>query len=681
MTGGQAWPTVAITTFVALFLCSLSVRVAGQNLAADTQALITFRNVFDPRGTKLNWTNTTSTCSWNGVVCSNDRVTQIRLPGEGLRGPVPTNSLSLLSELRVVSLRNNMLTGPFPGELGNCNHLHALYLGYNDFYGPVPNLTGFWPRLTHLSLQYNRFNGTIPSSIGLFSHLYMLNLRNNSFSGPIPPFNLVNLTLFDVADNNLSGPIPATLTKFGFGAYLGNPNLCGFPLDTVCSSSLAPSPGPISSPQEPGASNGKLLTEGAIIAIIVGGVVLLILFSIMLFICFWRICRGWNGSLVPEGRDSKARDKGKGVEEHGPEDYSSSVAGELERNKLMFFEGKQYSFDLEDLLRASAEVLGKGSAGTAYKAVLEDGTILAVKRLKDVTTGRKEFETQIQLVGRLQHRNLVPLRAFYFSKDEKLLVYDYMPMGSLSVLLHGNRGSTRTPLDWVSRVRIALGAARGLAYLHSQGGSRFAHGNIKSSNILLTKDFDACISDFGLAQLLTSTAAASRIVGYRAPEITETRKVTQISDVYSFGVLLLELLTGKAPSQVSLNDEGIDLPRWVQSVVREEWTAEVFDLELMRYQNIEEEMVAMLQIAMQCVDAVPDRRPKMSDVLHLLEDVHPFSSDTGDEASRRSESVSEDQRSKGSDKDKDSQENTPSHAQTPSQDSPSQNPFEHPATY
>lgn len=119
------------------------------------------------------------------------------------------------------------------------------------------------------------------------------------------------------------------------------------------------------------------------------------------------------------------------------------MAGELERTKLVFIEGKRYSFDLEDLLRASAEVLGKGSVGTAYKAVLEDGSVLVVKRLKDVTTGRKEFEGQVQLVGKLQHRNIVPLRAFYFSKDEKLLVYDYMAMGSLSALLHGESISER----------------------------------------------------------------------------------------------------------------------------------------------------------------------------------------------------------------------------------------------
>lgn len=185
------------------------------------------------------------------------------------------------------------------------------------------------------------------------------------------------------------------------------------------------------------------------------------------------------------------------------------------------------------------------------------------------------------------------------------------------------------------------------------------HGNIKSSNVLLYRDLEACISDFGLTQLLNSGTAASRVVGYRAPEVTETRKVTQKSDVYSFGVLLLELLTGKAPNQVSINDEGIDLPQWVQSVVREEWTAEVFDLELMRYPNIEEEMVSMLQLAMQCVDVAPERRPSMSDLLPLLEDVHPFSSDTGDEGASRQES-SED-KSKSEEKEKESSlETTPS---------------------
>lgn len=119
-------------------------------------------------------------------------------------------------------------------------------------------------------------------------------------------------------------------------------------------------------------------------------------------------------------------------------DDITAGSAEADRNKLVFFEGGVYSFDLEDLLRASAEVLGKGSVGTSYKAVLEEGTTVVVKRLKEVAVSKREFEMQMEVLGKIKHDNVVPLRAFYYSKDEKLLVYDYMPAGSLSALLHGN---------------------------------------------------------------------------------------------------------------------------------------------------------------------------------------------------------------------------------------------------
>lgn len=176
-------------------------------------------------------------------------------------------------------------------------------------------------------------------------------------------------------------------------------------------------------------------------------------------------------------------------------------------------------------------------------------------------------------------------------------------------------------------MRIAVGAARGLTHLHTS--EKVIHGNIKSSNILLRPDNDAAVSDYGLHPLFNPASAPNRVAGYRAPEAAETRKATFKSDVYSFGVLLLELLTGKAPNQASLGEEGIDLPRWVQSVVREEWTAEVFDVELMRYHNIEEEMVQLLQIAMSCVSVVPDQRPAMTDVLRMIDDMSRSETDDG----------------------------------------------------
>lgn len=175
-------------------------------------------------------------------------------------------------------------------------------------------------------------------------------------------------------------------------------------------------------------------------------------------------------------------------------------------------------------------------------------------------------------------------------------------------------------MNWESRASIALGAARGISYLHSKG-STISHGNIKSSNILLTKSYEARVSDFGLAQLAAPTSTPNRVAGFRAPEVTDPRKVSQKADVYSFGVLLLELLTGKAPTHTSLNKEGVDLPRWVQSVVREEWTAEVFDLELLRYENVEEDMVQLLQLAVDCTAQYPDKRPTMAEVTQKIEEL------------------------------------------------------------
>jgi len=178
-----------------------------------------------------------------------------------------------------------------------------------------------------------------------------------------------------------------------------------------------------------------------------------------------------------------------------------------------------------------------------------------------------------------------------------------------------------------------LGAARGLARIHGEySAAKIPHGNVKSSNVILDKNGVACIGDFGLSLLLNPAHAVARLGGYRAPEQAETKKLSQEADVYAFGVLVLEVLTGRAPSSqysspvgvrpcVEFEEQEADLPKWVRSVVKDEWTSEVFDQELLRYKNIEEELVSMLNVGLACVVLQPEKRPTMLEVVKMIEDI------------------------------------------------------------
>ncbi|KAG9142279.1 hypothetical protein Leryth_007702 [Lithospermum erythrorhizon] len=610
--------------FFSLFV-RLAYHLANSEPTQDKQALLAFISKI-AHSNRLQWNASDSACNWVGVECdpSQASVHNLRLPGVGLVGQIPPNTLGLLTELRVLSLRSNGLVGSIPSDFSNLKSLRSLYLQNNQFSGDFPPSITELTRLTRLDISSNKLTGTIPFSVNNLTQLTGLFLENNGFTGTLPSINPTGLANFNVSNNQLNGSVPSSLSRFPASAFSGNIELCGQPLPPCNPFFPSPSPAPSVQPKvTPSHKKSKKLSTAAIVGIAVGAALALLLLLLILFLCL-RTKKRNQASKEPKPTVT-SRAPAVALGDAGTSSSKDDVTGgsaEAERNKLIFFGGGGYNFDLEDLLRASAEVLGKGSVGTSYKAVLEEGTTVVVKRLKDVVVTKKEFEQQMEVLGNIKHENVLPLRAFYYSKDEKLLVCDYMPTGSLSALLHGSRGSGRTPLDWDSRMKIAVSSARGLANLHASG--KVVHGNIKSSNILLRdKELGACVSDYGLNPLFsTVTPPNHRVAGYRAPEVLETRKATFKSDVYSFGVLLLELLTGKAPNQASLGEEGIDLPRWVQSVVREEWTAEVFDVELMRYHNVEEEMVQLLQIGMACVATVPDQRPEMTKVVRMIEDMN-----------------------------------------------------------
>ncbi|KAJ7959270.1 Inactive receptor kinase [Quillaja saponaria] len=594
---------------VAVLFGAMFLYVAADPIADKEVLLYFLQNMAHRR--PLNWNKNSSVCkTWTGVICNNEqsRIIALHLPGAGFHGPIPPNSLGRLSAIQTVSLRLNSISGPFPSDFLKLKSLTNLYLQFNKFSGPLPLDFSVLENLSVINLSNNAFSGMIPSSISNLTHLTYLNLANNSLSGEIPALNVPSLQQINLANNNLTGIVPKALQRFPSWAFVGN--------NITSENALAPALS-IQPPDTQPSKKTKKLGHPALLGIIIGGCVLGFV-VVAAFMIFW--CSNKGGEIVLPVKSKKKEIP-----------LSKAASNRQDKNnKLVFFEGCNLAFDLEDLLRASAEVLGKGTFGTTYKAALEDATTVMVKRLKEVTIGKREFEQQMELVGRIRHDNVAALRAYYYSKDEKLTVHDYYDQGGISVMLHGNRGEGRIALDWNTRLRIAIGAARGIAHIHTQHGGKLVHGNIKASNIFLNSYGYGCVSDIGLATLMSPIPPpALRTAGYRAPEVTDSRKATHASDVYGFGVLLLELLTGKPPVHVTGSEEVVPLVRWVNSVVREEWTAEVFDVELLRYPNIEEEMVDMLQIGMACVVRMPDQRPKMLDVVRMVEEIRRVNTENG----------------------------------------------------
>ncbi|KDP29241.1 hypothetical protein JCGZ_16630 [Jatropha curcas] len=652
------------SAILSLFL-SLSISVALSN---DTNALTLFRLQTDTHGNLLsNWTggNACGSVSWVGVKCSaGGRVVSLSLPSFSLRGPI--TSLSLLDQLRVLDLHDNRLNGTVL-PLTNCTNLKLLYLAGNDISGEIPPEISTLKRLLRLDLSDNNIRGKIPSGLTNLTKLLTLRLQNNELSGKIPDLSksLPYLKELNLSNNELYGRLPDNLLKkFNDRSFSGNEGICGssplpacsftgdIPADTTAQT--VPS-NPSSMPQTPlltktKSESHKGLTPGAIVAIVIANCVAILV--VMSFLVAYYCGRDRNGTSKVGSDSGKRRKSGssygseKRVYVNGGADSDGTNA--TDRSRLVFFDRRQ-QFELEDLLRASAEMLGKGSLGTVYKAVLDDGCTVAVKRLKDANPcARKEFEQYMDVIGKVKHPNIVRFRAYYYAKEEKLLVYDYLPNGSLHSLLHGNRGPGRIPLDWTTRISLVLGAARGLAKVHEEySAAKIPHGNVKSCNVLLDKNGVACISDFGLSLLLNPVHAIARMGGYKAPEQAEIKRLSQKADVYSFGVLLLEVLTGRAPSQYPSptcprmeEEQAVDLPKWVRSVVKEEWTAEVFDQELLRYKNIEEELVSMLHVGLACVVPLPEKRPTMTQVVKMIEDIRVEQSPLGEEYDESRNSLS-----------------------------------------
>ena len=448
------------TPWLALFLLGFCVLVSTvkPDLGSDRTALLALRSAVGGRTLRLWNVTDQNHCSWPGIQCEDNRVTVLRLPGEALFGQLPTGIFGNLTQLRTLSLRLNALSGPLPSDLSACINLRNLYLQGNEFSGLVPDFLFQLHDLVRLNLASNNFSGEISSGFNNLTRLRTLFLENNRLSGSIPDLK-IPMDQFNVSNNQLNGSVPKGLQSFSSRSFLGN-SLCGRPLE-VCVGDLVVPTGEVG--DNGGSGHKKKLSGGAIAGIIIGSVLGFVLILVILML----LCRKKSDKQtrsvdlatvkVPEVEVQAGKPVGD-IENGGHSDgftvpvtttatatataAATAAVATVNGNgtgskKLVFFGNAARVFDLEDLLRASAEVLGKGTFGTAYKAALEVGSVVAVKRLKDVTITEREFREKVEAVGSMDHENLVPLRAYYFSADEKLIVYDYMSMGSLSALLHG----------------------------------------------------------------------------------------------------------------------------------------------------------------------------------------------------------------------------------------------------
>nr|CAB3467779.1 unnamed protein product [Digitaria exilis] len=455
--------------------------------------------------------------------------------------------------------------------------------------------------VTGLEAPSQSLSGILSPSIGNLTNLQTVLLQNNDITGPIPAEigKLAKLTTLDLSSNHLTGGIPITVGHLESLQYLivGNPLICGANTEKYCYGT-APMPMTYNLSSSQGAlPPAKSKSHKFAIAFGTATGCLSLLFLAAGFMFWWRHRR--NRQILFD------------VDDQHMENVS---LGNVKRYQFRELQSATDNF-------SSKNILGKGGFGYVYRGQLPDGTLVAVKRLKDgnAAGGEAQFKTEVEMISLALHRNLLRLYGFCMTATERLLVYPYMSNGSVASRLKG-----KPPLDWATRKRIALGAGRGLLYLHEQCDPKIIHRDVKAANVLLDDHCEAIVGDFGLAKLLDHrdshvTTAVRGTVGHIAPEYLSTGQSSEKTDVFGFGILLLELITGQTAIEFgkAANQKGAMLD-WVKKMHQEKKLDVLVDKGLRGgYDRIELE--EMVQVALLCTQYLPGHRPKMSEVVRMLE--------------------------------------------------------------
>ncbi|KAE8724762.1 Receptor-like protein kinase HAIKU2 [Hibiscus syriacus] len=523
---------------------------------------------------------------------------QLFLANNQFSGELPP-SISQASSLVSIQLTSNRFTGQIPTAIGELKRLGSLYLNGNMFSGVIPDSLGSCVSLSELNLAGNSLSGNIPENLGYLRNLNSLNLSENKLSGEIPAsLSSSRLNLLDLSNNRLVGPIPKSLSIQAFkDGFEGNPGLCSSDLENFqpCSSNAGP-------------RSSHLPT---ILSCFIAGILVLLL-SLGCYM-FVRAKR-------------------------------SNLDRPLKQGSWNMKSYRMLSFTEKDIIDAvkPQNLIGKGGSGNVYKVELGDGKELAVKHIwtSDSSNRRNyhsstamltpssfrslEYEAEVAALSAIRHVNVVNLYCSITSEDSNLLVYEYLPNGSLWDRLHS---CNKMEMNWETRYAIALGAARGLEYLHHGCNRPVIHRDVKSSNILLDEEWKPRIADFGLAKIVQDggggewTNVIAGTHGYMAPEYAYTSNINEKSDVYSFGVVLMELVTGKRPVELEFK-ENKDIVNWIYTKLRtKETLAEVVDSNISTASK--EDAIKVFRIAVHCTAKIPMHRPSMRKVVQMLEEAEP----------------------------------------------------------
>ncbi|KAJ0103683.1 hypothetical protein Patl1_03666 [Pistacia atlantica] len=564
-----------------------------------------------------------------------------------LTGEIPEEICANGGNLETLILNNNLLRGKIPQSISRCTNMIWVSLSSNLLSGEIPAGIGDLPKLAVLQLGNNSLSGQIPSELGKCRSLIWLDLNSNDLSGALPPaladqaglvmpgivsgkqFAFVRneggtscrgaggLVEFEgIRPERLEGfPMvhSCQLTTFPASRYENNSGLCGLPL-SLCGS------GSHTAPFRSG-GNKQTLEAGVII-----GITFFVLCILGLTLALYRV----------QKYQQKEEQREKYIESlptSGSSSWKLSSVPEPLSINVATFEKPLRKLTFAHLMEAtngfSADsLIGTGGFGEVYKAQLRNGCVVAIKKLIRVKgQGDREFMAEMETIGKIKHRNLVPLLGYCKIGEERLLVYEYMKWGSLESVLHDRAREGSTRLDWAARKKIAIGSARGLAFLHHSCLPHIIHRDMKSSNVLLDENFEARVSDFGMARLVNaldthlSVSTLTGTPGYVPPEYYQSFRCTTKGDVYSYGVILLELLSGKRPTDPSQFGDDNNLVGWAKQLHREKRSNEILDPELMTQKPGEAELFQCLRIAFECLDDRPHRRPTMIQVMAMFKEL------------------------------------------------------------